>query len=150
MKTGDYCVIEDNVIIGKRCKIGHHVILKSGTIIGDDVWLADGVKTTGPCSIGSNTNIRTGAIVSKGVYIEGDCFIGPNVVTNHTLRVQGPKTESENLLTILMRGCVIGSSAQINAGITIGEDVVVGAGSVVTKDLLEEGVYVGNPARRLK
>jgi len=150
MEQGKNCIIEDNVIIGKRCKLGHNVILKSGTIVGDDVWFADNACTTGPCSIGSNTNIRTGAIISKCTYIEGDCFIGPAVVTNHTKRVTGPKEDSENLLTLIQRGAVIGSSVSIVAGVVIGENVVVGAGSVVTKDLLEEGVYVGNPARRLK
>lgn len=149
-EEGLFCVVERDVIIGRNCRLGHHVILKNGTILGDDVWLADGVMTTGSCSIGSNTNIRTGAIISKGTYIEQDVFIGPGVITNHTRHVRGPKADSENLITLIMSGAVIGSQASIVAGVTIGEGIVVGAGSVVTKDLLEPGTYVGNPARKLK
>jgi acetyltransferase-like isoleucine patch superfamily enzyme len=143
-------VVEKDVIIGKRCKLGHHVVLRAGTIIGDDVVFADGAMTTGQCSIGHNCNIRTGAIISKGTYLENDVFVGPGVITNHTKRVIGSKADSENLLTLVMRGAVLGSQSSIIAGVTIGESVVVGAGSVVTKDLLEEGTYVGNPARRIK
>jgi len=145
-----HCVVERDVIIGKRCKIGHHVVLKNGTIIGDDVWIADGAMTTGPCSIGHNCNIRTGAIISKGTFIECDVFVGPGVITNHTRVVTGPKGDSENLITLLMNGAIIGSQASIIAGVTIGENVVVGGGSVVTKDLLDEGTYVGNPARKIR
>jgi acetyltransferase-like isoleucine patch superfamily enzyme len=118
--------------------------------MGDDGVLGDGVLTTGSCSIGHNVNIRTGAIISKCVYIEDNVFIGPGVITNHTKHVMGPKAESEKLITLIMRGSVIGSGAHLNAGVTIGENVTVGAGTVVTKDLLEEGTYVGNPARKLK
>lgn len=150
MQRGEYCVIDDNVIIGRRCQIGDHVILKRGTIIGNDVIIGDGVITTGGCSIGDNVNIRTGAIISKGTFIECNVFIGPGVLTNHTKHVMGPKAESENLITLIMRGAVIGSGAQLLAGVTIGENVIVGAGSVVTKDLLEEGTYAGNPARRIR
>ena len=100
--------------------------------------------------IGNNVNIRPKAIVSKGVTIEDGVFIGPGVITLHTKHVKGSHGESENLNTIIGKNAVIGAGAILLPGVTIGENVVIGAGAVVTKDCLEPGTYVGNPARRVK
>lgn len=150
IERGKQVIIEPDVTWGSGCKLGHRVILKRGTRLGNGVRMKDSVVTTGPCWIGDNVDIRTGAIISKGVIIESNVFIGPGVITNHTKRVFGAFSKDENLPTIIEQGAVIGSGVQILAGVRIASGVVVGAGAVVTKDLIEQGIYVGNPARRIK
>ncbi len=147
---GRHVIIEPDVLWGPGCRLGHRVILKRGTRLGKNVVMKDCVVTTGQCWIGDNVDIRTGAIISKGTVIEPNVFIGPGVITNHTKHVFGPFAPDENLMSVIESGAIIGSGVVILAGVRISGDVVIGAGSVVTKDVLEPGVYVGNPLRRLK
>lgn len=136
----------DTMKIGKNCDYKTSCRFAPGTVIGDNCKIGHNVLTTGACWIGNNVNIRPGAIISKGVIIEDWAFIGPGVVTNHTKHVDwGRDIASKQYITYIGFGCIVGSQASLVAGVRIGENSVVGAGSVVTKDLPSNGVYFGNP-----
>ena len=148
---GHAVTIEPDVIIMNNVKIGHKATLKSGTRIGNNSIFDDHCVSTGACYIGDNVNIRTGAIISKSTIIEDNGFIGPGVITNHTKHVTHarPKVREEQLLTYICYGAVIGSQASLLAGITIGQQSIIGGGAVVVKDIEGYGIYVGSPSKRI-
>jgi len=151
LKIGNFCIIEEDVVVGKEVKLGNYVMLKKGTHFGDGVELADNCVTTGACWVGNNVVARTGAILSKANIVEDDVFLGPGVVTNHTKHVthRRPSLQGTQLLTYIGAGSIIGSQVSLLAGLYISPHVIIGGGSVVVKSLLNEGVYVGNPLRRI-
>lgn len=114
--------------IGDNCKIDSYVYIEEGVVIGD------------------NCKIRPFVFIPTGVTIEDNVFIGPNVsFTNDKY----PKAQGEwkLLKTKIRRYASIGANSVILPGVTIGEDALVGAGTVVTKDVPNKAIVVGNPAR---
>lgn len=150
-KIGNFCVIEEDVIVGDNISLGNYVMLKSGTRFGNNVDFADCCVTTGACWVGNNVAFRTGAILSKSVIVEDNVFYGPGVITNHTKHVSHarPNMKKEQTVTNIGYGSIIGSQVSILAGINISPLSIVGGGSVVVKDLIEQGVYVGNPVKKI-
>lgn len=146
---GQYCVIESDVIVGDNVRIGHQVVLKSGTRFANDIDFADYCCTTGLCYVGNNVNIRTRSTISKGVIVEDRAFIGAGVMTSHTKHVSHwrPKMIKQQHITRIGMGAIIGSSVNIMAGIKIMNNVIVGYASNIVQDLLYRGIYVGNPAK---
>lgn len=127
-----FCHVLGNVQIGAKCRIGQNVV------IGPDV------------SIGNNVKIQNNVSVYRGVTLEDDVFCGPSMVfTNvNTPRSAYPRNRPEDdLKTIVRRGASIGANATIVCGNTIGEHALVGAGSVVTRDVPAYALVYGNPAR---
>jgi len=150
-KHGFNVIIEPDVTVGDDVTLGHNVCLKSGTRVYSDVQLADYVKTTGLCIIGNQVAIRTGACISRSVIINDKAFIGPGVMTNHTKNVMHQRDLTERqLITEIGYGAVIGSMVSLLAGIQVGPNVVVAAGSNVIKNILKKGIYGGNPVRLLR
>jgi len=150
-KCGGNVIIEEDVVVGDNVKLGHNVTLKSGTRIMNGVDLADYVKTTGICIIGNGVGARTGACISKSVIINDNVFIGPGIMTNHTKNVMHRRNLKEvQLITRIGYGAVIGSLSSLVAGLTVGDNVVIAAASNVYKDILEAGVYGGNPVKKIK
>ena len=114
--------------IGKNCKIDAFVYIEEGVVIGD------------------NCKIRPFVFIPTGVTIEDNVFIGPGVsFTNDKYpRVTEPW---KMLKTVVKRGASIGAQSIILPGVRIGEEALVGAGSVVTRDVPDKAVVTGNPAR---
>lgn len=149
VKFGQNVVIEDDVVIGPGCKIGHQCVLKSGTRMGRNVDFADLCCTTGLCYIGNDVAVRTRSTISKGVIVEDRAFIGAGVMTSHTKSIyhHRPGADRRQYITRIGMGAVIGSSSNLMAGVYVLSNVIVGYASNVVKDLLVVGVYFGNPAK---
>jgi UDP-2-acetamido-3-amino-2,3-dideoxy-glucuronate N-acetyltransferase len=152
----EFCRIAPNVVMGQNVSI-HAFVNLYGCSIGDNSRVGAFVEIQKNASIGRNVKVSSHTFVCEGVEIEDDCFIGHNVsfindkyprATNDGM----PQSEAdwEVVPTRVMRGASIGTGATILCGITIGENAIVGAGSVVTHDVPDNAVVAGNPARLLR
>jgi len=131
-KIWHFCHVLGNTRIGERCVIGQNVM------IGPDV------------TIGSGCKIQNNVSIYKGVTIEDDVFCGPSMVFTNVLTPRAFIDRTEEFApTLVKRGATIGANATIICGNTIGEYAMVGAGAVVTHDVLAYALVVGNPARRI-
>jgi acetyltransferase-like isoleucine patch superfamily enzyme len=124
-----FSVILKNAQIGKDCNICSHTFIENDVIIGDRV------------------TVKTGVQIWDGITIEDDVFIGPNVTFTNDLVPRSKLYPETFAKTFIKKGASIGANATIIAGNTIGEYSLVGAGSVVTKDVPPFSVFYGNPAK---
>ena len=149
--------IASDVKLGEGVKVYDFVNLY-GCEIGDRSKIGTFVEIQKGACVGSNCKISSHTFVCEGVTIEDDVFIGHNVTFTNDLypravRADGRlQTEAdwECLPTLVKRGASIGSSVTILCGLTIGENAMIGAGSVVTKDVPPNAVAAGNPARVIR
>ncbi len=137
-----------NVKIGKRTKLWRYVNLY-GCTIGDDSMIGTYVEIQSGVTVGNKVRIQSHTFICEGVTIEDNVFIGHGVMF---INDKYPRAEGDwkLLKTVIKKGASIGSNATILGGVTIGEGALVGAGSVVTKDVSAYTVVVGNPAKFLK
>jgi len=146
--------IAPDVKLGKNVRIYDFTNLY-GCEIGDDVKIGTFVEIQKGSKIGSRCKISSHTFICEGVTLEDEVFIGHNVTfTNDrfprsTAKDGRLQTEADwkCIPTLVKRGAAIGSGATLLCGITIGEDALVGAGSVVTRDVPAGAVVAGNPAR---
>src|SRR4051812_336445 len=145
----DTAVIDAGARIGAGTRIWHWSHISSGAVIGERCTLGQNVFV-GNVSIGNNVKIQNNVSIYNGVTLEDDVFCGPSMVFTNVLtpRSAFPRNRPEdNLPTLVKRGASIGANATIVCGHTIGEFALIGAGSVVTRDVPAYAVMVGNPAR---
>ncbi len=137
-------IIYSDVKIGNNFMSGHHVLIREHTEIGDNVVVGTNAVIEGNCKLGNNIVMQTGTCLSAFTTIEDGVFIGPGVVViNDKYMVAGGKP----MCQIIKKGARIGANATLLPGIVIGEDAIVGSGSVVTKNVLPGKTVRGNPAR---
>lgn len=123
-----------------------------GCEIGDDVFIGPFVEIQKEVRIGARTKVQSHAFVCELVTIGSDCFVGHGVMFINDAFAQGGPAGGDKSLwrsTVIGNHVSIGSNATI-LPVRICDRVVIGAGSVVTKDITESGIYVGNPAQRLR
>lgn len=156
MDSNNHQIIK-NVKLGKNVKIFGFVNLY-GCEIGDNTKIGTFVEIQKNAKIGKNCKISTHTFICEGVTIEDNVFVGHNVTfindkypraTNLDGSLQ-TEADWKVVPTLVKRGASIGSSATILCGVTIGENAIVGAGSVVTKDVPDNAVVAGVPARVIK
>lgn len=142
----DYYVIKD-AEIGKGTIVRHFNLY--GCKIGKNCKIASFVEIQKDVVIGDNCKIEAFAYIPTGVAIEDEVFIGPHACFTNDKK---PKAvgEWEVVPTLVKKGASIGANAIILCGVTIGENAMVGAGSVVTKDVPPNTVVAGNPAKPVK
>ena len=132
--------------IGKRTNIWAFVHILPGAEIGDDCNICDFVFIENQVVIGSRTTIKSGVQIWDGVSIGNDVFIGPNVTFTNDKYPVSKNTNFTLLITKIEDGVSIGANSTILPGITIGTNAVIGAGSVVTKNVPAGMTVFGNPA----
>lgn len=148
--------IADNVKIGKNVKIYDFVNLY-GCEIGDNTKIGTFVEIQKGVKIGKNCKISSHTFICEGVTIEDNVFVGHNVTFINDLHPRAVNKDGELqndndwkcIPTLIKKGSSIGSSVTLLCGITVGENSLVGAGSVVIKDVSPNMVVVGNPAKAL-
>jgi acetyltransferase-like isoleucine patch superfamily enzyme len=136
-------VIYQAVTIGHDFETGHHVVVREENRIGDSVSIWTNTVIDYGCRIGNRVKIHSNVYVAQYTVIEDDVFIAPGVIFANDKypvsdRLEGPRVK---------KGARVGVNATILPGIVIGQEALVGAGSVVTKDVPDRAVVVGNPAR---
>ena len=147
----------NNVKLGKEVKIFDFVNLY-GCSIDDNTKIGTFVEIQKNASIGKNCKISSHTFICEGVYIEDNVFVGHNVTfinDKHPRSVNEDETMQtelnwEVIETFVKKGASIGSSSTILCGVTIGENAIVGAGAVVTKDVPPNTIVAGVPAKIIK
>ena len=153
----NFCQIAPDVKLGQNVKIFSFVNLY-GCTIGDNTKIGTFVEIQKNAVIGRNCKISSHTFICEGVHIEDDVFIGHNVTFINDLYPRattpsgGLQTEADwkVIETFVRKGASIGSSATILAGVTIGENAIIGAGAVVTKDVPPHAIVAGVPARLIR
>ncbi len=140
-------ILDEGCTIGAGSRIWHFCHLMPGArlgarcILGQNVFIADGVV------LGNGVKVQNNVSLYTGVTCEDHVFIGPSAVFTN---VRNPRAfierKTEYRPTLLRRGCTIGANATIVCGITVGEYAFIGAGAVVTRDVLPYALVLGNPA----
>ena len=135
----------ENVGAGTRVWAFVHIL--SGAQIGADCNLCDHVFIEDDVIVGDRVTIKSGVQLWDGVRIEDDVFIGPNATFTNDPFPRSKQNPEEFAKTVIQKGASVGANATVLPGITIGQNAMVGAGSVVTKDVPPNAVVMGNPAR---
>lgn len=135
------------VSVGDNTKIWQYSIVLKGAKIGSNCNINAQCFIENHVVIGSNVTVKCGVQLWDGIVVEDDVFIGPNATFTNDKYPKSKIYPDEFLKTTIKRKASIGANATILCGITIGENAMIGAGSVVTKDVPDGEIWYGNPAK---
>ena len=142
-------VIDDGCTIGKGTKIWHFSHIMTGAVIGENCNLGQNVVVSPGVVLGKNVKVQNNVSIYTGVICEDDVFLGPSMVfTNITNPRSSVIRRDKYETTLVKKGATIGANATIICGNIIGSYSFIGAGSVVTKDIPDYALVIGNPARQ--
>ena len=127
-KVWQYSVILPKAVIGENCNICAHTLIENDVVIGD------------------NVTVKSGVYIWDGITLKDNVFIGPCVTFTNDKKPRSKQYPDEFPKTVVEEGASIGANATLLPGITIGKNALVGAGAVVTKNVPENAIMVGNPA----
>ncbi|MBS4056985.1 MAG: N-acetyltransferase [Bacteroidetes bacterium] len=143
-------VIDEGCVIGEGTRIWHFSHIMSECKIGSKCNIGQNVVVSPGVVLGSNCKIQNNVSIYTGVICEDDVFLGPSMVfTNVVNPRSGVNRRGEYMRTLVKKGASIGANATIVCGHDIGEYAFIGAGAVVTKEVLPYALVVGNPARHI-
>lgn len=153
---GDNAIIRSGTVIyagnniGKNFQTGHNVTVRESNVIGDDVSIGSLSCVEHRTKIGDGVRIHSQAFVPEYSTLEDGAWLGPNVVLTNAPHPQCPKVKECLKGPTIRKGAKIGANSTILPGIIVGEDSLVGAGSVVVTDIPKQSVAAGNPAKVIK
>jgi UDP-2-acetamido-3-amino-2,3-dideoxy-glucuronate N-acetyltransferase len=140
--------VDDGCAIGEGTKIWHFCHLMSGATIGRRCNIGQNVMISPGVTIGDNVKIQNNVSVYTGVVLEDDVFCGPSMVfTNVVIPRSAVSRRDEYRQTLVKRGASLGANSTVVCGHTIGRYAFIGAGAVVTRDIPDYALAVGNPSR---
>ncbi|HMN48718.1 MAG TPA: acyltransferase [Ignavibacteriaceae bacterium] len=146
----EYAVVDDNVEIGEGTKIWHFTHIQSGAKIGRKCVFGQNVNVGNNVIIGDYCKVQNNVSIYEGVTLEDYVFCGPSMVFTNILdpKCKYPQVGAQFYIkTLVKEGASIGANATIVCGHTLGKHCMIGAGSVVTKDVPDYALVVGNPGR---
>lgn len=164
----DFCIIGESTIIGKNCRIRAGTYIYQNCRIGDNFQTGNKANIRQNNSIGDNVSVGTLSVVEHDVTIEDNvrvhtqvfvpeftvlkegCWIGPNVVFTNAFHPLCPDAKKCLQGATVEEGAKIGANSTVMPAVTIGKNAVIGAGSLVTKDVKANKVAAGHPAREIK
>lgn len=141
--------VDEGALIGKGTKIWHFSHVMSKAVIGDNCNIGQNVFIADDVKLGNNVKIQNNVSVYAGVECEDDVFLGPSMVFTNVINPRSAvNRQNQYSKTFVGRGASIGANATIICGIRIGQFAFIGAGAVITKDVPNYALFVGNPARQ--
>ena len=143
-------VIDPGCTIGKGTKIWHFTHIMSNAVIGENCNLGQNVVVSPDVILGKNVKVQNNVSIYTGVICEDDVFLGPSMVFTNIVNPRSAIIRKEHYAkTTVRKGATIGANSTIICGHEIGEYAFIGAGAVVTKDVPQYALIVGNPARHV-
>jgi acetyltransferase-like isoleucine patch superfamily enzyme len=153
---GDRAVIRSHTVIyagnviGRNFQTGNKVNIRESNRIGDDVSIGTLSVIEHHVEIGDKVRIHTQVFIPEFSILEDGCWIGPNVVFTNAKYPLAPGVKDSLKGPVIRKGAKIGANTTLLPGVVVGENALVGAGSVVVKDVPAGAVVVGNPARVIR
>lgn len=142
--------IDENVKIGDNTKIWHFSHVLSGSNIGENCSFGQNCVVGPKVNIGNGVKVQNNISIYEGVEVEDDVFLGPSMVFTNVINPRSFIVRREEFkITLLKKGCSIGANATVVCGNTIGRFALVGAGSVINKEVKDFALMVGVPARQI-
>lgn len=145
-----HTVIYAGNVIGDRFQTGNKANIRESNTIGDDVSVGTLSVVEHHVSIGKGVRIHTQVFVPEYSVLEEDCWIGPNVVLTNARFPRSPGVKESLAGPVVERRAMVGANATLLPGVRVGEGSLVGAGSVVTKDVPPGVIAAGSPARVIR
>ena len=143
-------IIDKGCTIGENSKIWHFSHIMSNCVLGEKCNIGQNVVVSPEVILGKNVKVQNNVSIYTGVICEDDVFLGPSMVfTNVTNPRSGVNRRGQYEKTIVKKGATIGANSTIVCGHNIGEYAFIGAGAVVTKEVLPYALVVGNPAKQI-
>lgn len=142
-------VIDDGCTIGKGTRIWHFSHIMPDCVIGENCNIGQNVVVSPGVRLGRNVKVQNNVSIYTGVECEDDVFLGPSMVFTNVVNPRSAVVRrSEYLRTLVKQGATIGANATIICGHDIGRYAFIGAGAVVTKEVPDHALVIGNPARQ--
>ncbi|WP_271856142.1 acyltransferase [Patiriisocius marinus] len=146
----DTAVVDANCKIGNGTKIWHFSHIMSNSTIGDRCNIGQNVVVSPDVILGTNVKVQNNVSIYTGVICEDDVFLGPSMVFTNVINPRSAvNRKNEYAETIVKKGASIGANATIICGNNIGEYALIGAGAVITKEVKDFALVVGNPAKQI-
>ncbi len=143
-------VIDEGCTIGNGTRIWHFCHIMPGCVIGEDCNIGQNVVVSPGVKLGRNVKVQNNVSIYSGVECEDDVFLGPSMVFTNVINPRSAiNRRSEYLRTLVKKGATIGANATIVCGHDIGRYAFIGAGAVVTREVPDHALVVGNPARQV-
>lgn len=143
-------VIDEGCSIGAGTKIWHFSHIMPDCVIGEKCNIGQNVVVSSKVVLGKNVKVQNNVSIYSGVSCEDDVFLGPSVVFTNVINPRSAINRKDAFMkTMVKKGASIGANATIICGVEIGSYSLIGAGSVVTKDVLDYALVVGNPSRQI-
>jgi UDP-2-acetamido-3-amino-2,3-dideoxy-glucuronate N-acetyltransferase len=143
-------IIDEGCVIGKNTKIWHFSHLMNNSVIGENCNIGQNVVISPNVILGSNVKVQNNVSIYTGVVCEDDVFLGPSMVFTNVINPRSAvNRRNDYMSTIVKKGASIGANATIVCGNDIGKFSFIGAGAVVTKEVQDYSLVVGNPSKHI-